>query len=227
MAQTRWTGAGMRWPKLTMSPALERAAPALQSTPIGAASAARMSFMGMMEWADGGTHDISVVHFRMNASTLSGTLRVYLADASTSAGPPGRDDGTPDQSATQVNPTGATNYSLTLGATRTVAQGTLFCCVFDYSAYTSGNAQLSTLTVMNSADWMHRPVVTVFDGTATYTVQGVMPVITFEASDGTFGQFQETFPRLSAAVTAVAINTGTTPDEAALAFTVPAACTIG
>ena len=128
MAQTRLPGSGMLWPKYTPHTVLMRSVPSLGNpTNLGAVNAA-YHMVGHMEWADGGSHDVHIVHFRTGSSSLVGTLRVSLQDASTVAGPPGRGDATPDQSATQVNPTGSTNYSLTLDADRTLAHGARFAC---------------------------------------------------------------------------------------------------
>lgn len=227
MAQTRLPGSGMFWPKYTPHTVLMRSVPALGNpTALGALNAA-YHIVGHIEWADGGSHDASIIHFRTGSSSLVGTLRVSLQDASTTAGPPGRGDGTPDQSATQANPTGSTNYSLTLSANRTLAHGARIACVFDISAYTSGTMSIAGIAQTGASDYPGLPTFTLFDGTATYTAQSVAPIITFEAADGTFGQFVDGYPRLSAAINTHAINTGTTPDEVALEFTVSAPLTCG
>lgn len=227
MAQTRLTGSGMYWPTFTNHTVLLRSVPALGNpTALGAVNAA-YHIVGHVEWEDGGTHSISVVHFRTGSSSLVGTLRVSLQDASTAAGPPGRGDAVADQSATQTNPTGSTNYGLTLDAARSVAHGERLACVFGITAYTSGTMSIAGIAQTGASDYPSLPTFTLFDGTATYTAQSIAPCITFEASDGTFGQFADGYPRISAAINTHTINTGTTPDEVAMEFTVDAPLTCG
>jgi hypothetical protein len=222
MAKVR-IGGRARWPKLTSYPGASRTVPALQGVAIGAASAARLSIIGEIDWADGADHNIASVRARLTASSFTGTgLRLSMRDPSTAAGPPGRDDGSVDQSAVQAGPAANTNYTFTLDAVRAAAQGSLQAVVFDYSAWASGSVSVAFLATPNSADWGHRPVATVFDGTSTYTVQGALAALTFVADDGTTGVFHESFPRISAAINAHAIGTGSSPNRIALEFTVPA-----
>jgi len=52
-------------------------------------------------------------------------------------------------------------------------------------------------------------------------------MVSLIADDGTVGIFANAFPTLSAAFNSHAINTGTTPDEVAIAFTPTVPCSIG
>jgi hypothetical protein len=221
MAKTKLSGNGVLWPYWPAN-VQHSAQPLVSNATVAAAAAAKLFAIGAVEWADGGTHDIDKVIFRGTATSPSYTLRISLQDVDTAAGPVGRSDGVVDQYGEIVNPsTGAPVHTVTLDADRTsVASGTLLAVVFDYSAYVSGSMGIATMNVPSNSS-PHRPLVSSFDGTATYAIVGTIPAITFEAADGTFGQFAGAYPAVSGVTNVTAFGSGSTPDEVAVEFTVP------
>lgn len=208
------------WPR-HLSPA---AAPALQAGAVTIDEVGdRIILLGHAVWSDGASHDLRTLHWRSSsASSPVLTLRVGPRDPDLAAGPPGRDDGTTDQSATHVNPAANTNFSSTLDADRTVAHGEFLGLVWTPSAYTSGSVQLSTLSAASITS-PGRPVQTLFDD-PTYGAPGANAIyhVTLEASDGTFGYILGTLPRISAAINTEAYNNATASggDERGAALTV-------
>lgn len=230
MAKARFGGGGWQapgWPRMLQ---MNTAAPSLTTTAVLQLDAAseRAAIIGHVMWADGATHNANAIRFRTaNATSPVLTLRVSLRDPDTAAGPPGRDDGTVDQSATQVNPTANTNYELTLSATRSIAQGGLVAVVFDVDTYTSGAINVAFASTYTGPGVPHRPMFSTFTP-STWTIgSGGVPTVSFIADDGTVGIFANALPAISAAFNTHAINTGTTPDEVALAFTPTVPCSIG
>lgn len=175
-------------------------------------SADLYSITDCIVWEDGGTHDIRYVHWRCQVAGGSPnyTVEIGLADPTNASGPPARWDGTLDQSGTQANPTAATNYTTTLGTDRTgVADGTLLCLVFQFSAYVQGTFGPAAMSTSASSrndlglSFVH------FDGVSTYSLLGNAPLITFESPDGYFGHFAQGLPRLSALTSQNFNNSGT------------------
>lgn len=224
MAKVRQPGAPLPRPYF---PEYVTTGPLLGGSTALDSSGDRVYAIGRVRWSDGGSHDLRTIHWRSgNATSPSFTLRVGCADVDATAGPPGRDDGTLDQSGTHVDPAGNTNFSTTLSADRaSVATGTLLAIRWDFSAYTSGSIAVSGMSFGSQPLHAH---ITHFDGTSTYTlVSNLIPHLTLEAADGTFGVFADCFPRASAAVGSVAFNSGSTDDEVGMEFTVPFSCWAG
>lgn len=228
MAKTRRTGAPIPQPRYPRS-LVHNTAPTL-GNPSNGLTALDHAYMitGAVIWADGAQHDLQTVHFRGQTGTLTGTLTVSARDPSLSAGPPARDDGTADQSGTLTNPAATTNHSVTFGANRTLAHGAEFTLRFQITAFTSGSFNLGCIPTQSSSGYQHRPAFTHHDGGApgTYTPQGAIVCITLEASDGTFGIFVGSLPRISA-LNAHAFNSGSGADELAIEFTVGAPRSVG
>src|SRR3990167_6591345 len=149
MAKSRFTGGPFVFP-LWPKHAPLTGAPTLQTAPLMIAATDRMILTGTVLWADGASHDLHIIHWRSgNGASPSYTARVGPRDIDTVNGPPSRDDGAVDQSATHVNPAIATNFASTLDADRTLAHGAEICLVWDFSAFTSGpggRGGLATLT---------------------------------------------------------------------------------
>ena len=226
MSIVRLPGFPRLWPQFPRRLENQDAAPSLEtSTMLLDAANERIAVIGHVLWDDGATHDIDTIRFRTGGATSpSMTLRVSLRDVDATAGPPGQDDSTVDQSATQVNPAANTVYSLALDADRTsVAHGALLAVVFDVDTYTSGAIRIAGLTVDGTV-LNHRPLWSHRTGAGSWTIgTGVLPGITLLSPAGAnIGIIAGLPPCITAAVTAVALNTGTTPDEAGLEFTVPA-----
>lgn len=230
MTKQRFGGAGWSWPEWPRMFQFNTAAPSLTTSGVIQLDAAneRAALIGNVMWADGETHNVSAIRFRTaNATTPNLTLRASLRDVSLVAGPPGRDDGTVDQSATQVNPVANTNYQLTLGATRAVTQGELLAVCFDVDTYTSGAINIAAFAAYTATGVPHRPLFSTFLASTWAIGQTAIPAVSLIADDGTVGILANAFPAPSAAINTHAINTGTSPDEIAIAFTVDAPCYIG
>lgn len=181
----------------------------------------KIMMTGVMMWADGATHSCDTLYWRTSGSTISGTVRISLRNTDTTAGPPARDDTGVDENATHVNPAANTNFTSALSAARSIAHGELITVTWDFSAYTSGTMSIRSWSMSATNRHPLLPQAVHFDGTSTYTLQSMLPMITFEADDGTFGQFYQSFPATAATnVTAVALTSSSNPRRVALEFTV-------
>jgi len=205
-----------RWPRYMV----QNGVPTIQGSAANISAAGdRYTIVGHVEWADGGSHDLRTIHFRTGGATAATlTLRVGPRDVDLANGPPARDDGTPDQVATQANPSANTTYSLTLDADRTLAHGALIALTWDCSAYTSGNVNIAGIG-QQTGNPGHRPVIAMFDD-PTWAVAAQLGMVTIEAADGTFGIIADCMPRVSA-VNTHTFNSGSAADEIGIEFTVP------
>lgn len=198
-------------------------APSLSSILLDAANE-RAIFAGYVMWEDGASHDLSAVRWR-SAGAHTGTVRVYAADLDLVNGPPTRDDGTADQSVSHTN-LAAGDVTSTFSAARTgVATGAELAIVIEVTAHTSGTCRPLYFTTNTSRN--ARPTITSFLASVYASVNG-SPALTLVASDGAVGIFVGALPAPTAsALSTVVINTDTTPDEVALAFTPTEPCWIG
>lgn len=152
-------------------------------------------------------------------------LTLSLQNVSASAGPPAQPDGTQDQTVAISNASiSSSSFLLTdaLSADRSVGNGDLMCVVVEFDGsgrLGSDSFQLSTFvsiitsTLFASADL----------NTGSWAVINArQPVVLFEFSDGTYGTLDGASIFTSHSTT-VAYNSGSSPDEYGLKFTVPAA----
>lgn len=217
-----------RWPytiQTTAAPSITQPGAAEAVGSVGGTD--RIIIPGMVRWADGETHDADTAYWRSGTSTsASFTLRMGLRDLDTTNGPPGRDDGSDDgNSGTHVNPASNTNFTTAFASPRTIAHGERLCAVWDFSAYTSGSTRVPA--GLTAATNEHQSFMTFFNGT-TYTLvtTSMVPMLTLEATDGTFGVFVPGMPQLTATITTVTFASDDTPDERALAFELAQAATL-
>lgn len=200
-------------------PPIQNQAPSQGSVGSMAALNAKTVFLGRVMWADGASHDIRSLRWRAAGAGLTGTLTVSLRDVDTAAGPPGRDDGTADQSTTHTDPASATNFTSTMSADRaSVAHGALLACAWEVTAYTSGNLGVVGYALRSNSQAGYPQVSTNLSG--SWASADSLPLVTLVAADGTLGILAGALPQSTgASITTQAFNSGSTPDEYALAFT--------
>jgi hypothetical protein len=220
MAKVRVSGRATRVPTWPMQLMANSSTPSLLNTTTVDNTSKRVILSGHVWWEDGAEHDIAVIHWRVGAASGSSyTLRVSLRDTDLTAGPPGRDDGTVDQSATHTTGiTSTAKISSTLDAARTTAHGDLLSVVWDLTAVAASSFSVSGLQVPIANDRIPLlPAATFFDG-STFSTMSTVPHITLEASDGAFGTMS--MPRPDT-ITSVALTSSSNPRRVALEFTVP------
>lgn len=191
-----------------------------------------ISFVGQHVNNSFATKSITKIHFRCGTKTDAGTpddttLTVTIEDVSTSAGPPGRGDGTPDASGTVTigSLTNTTWNSVTLGTPYSAAYGEYFAVVFNITSLGAGDIiQISRSTGICQADLS--PGLTSFVAanlSGTYARTAGLPLVMFEYDDNTFGTLAgcETLHTHNE----VNLNTGGTA-EAALEFQLPFPCQV-
>lgn len=173
---------------------------------------------------------ITDVGFRFGGTiTKAGgsTVMVSLQDADTAAGPPIRPDGTPDQSYTIANADAgfAANaaYLATLGSTRSVSVGDLFCVVLEYASY-GGADVFSVSSWAAGAGPLSLGSSTSRLNTATWVDRGSNPNVYFVLSGGKYGAFVNSF--FVSSIGTTSWNSTSSPDEYASEFTVAQAVTI-
>jgi len=159
---------------------------------------------------------ISSVSFRLGAVTKGATteLLVSLQDVDTANGPPGRPDGTVDQSGTIANANIVSNtyVTATLGTNRTVTVGDLLAVVVEFNTFNaSDSVPISGLTAQ-SQNVVHSLVgLSHYNGTAwTLSVAGI-PIVGLGYTDATVNSLLGVLPLSS--VTSNAFNNTSTPDE--------------
>jgi hypothetical protein len=173
-----------------------------------------------------GTKDISKVGIRFGAVTKAGGsgLTISLQNVSTAAGPPMQPDETQDQTVAVANANAsfvANTWLQTaaLSANRTVTYGDQLCVVIEYDGSGRQGADTVAITGLAANRAMHFAVSAL--KTASWADGVVIPNVILEYSDGSFGTLYGGFP--VSAVSSVAYNTGSSPDEYALAMTFPGA----
>lgn len=181
----------------------------------------KVSHIGFVKWSDGGTHNISKVHFPLgfvDAGGAGATFRVSLQDVST-ASAPGQQDGVVDQSWTVAGTglTANTWTTATLTATRNnVADGALLAIVFDWSVH-SGSA-LAVIKGVNttSKNQVNRLG---FFRVSTAGQVAMAPVVVIESDTGVFGTLHTAFTH--SATNTHAISTATNPKAMAVRIIPP------
>lgn len=185
------------------------------------ASGERMAAIVMIQ--KGGT--IDTVGFRTGIVTVAGTLRVSLQDVGTLTGDP---DGTQDQFRDVTSPVTNTYYETGLitsdgtdgGTKRTVSAGDLLAIVVDFASFTTENLQISS-----DAEYRGDMNFPYFNrNTGAWSPQNVGCVGHIKYDDGSYEQLPGLVPW--AGWTTTTFNSGSTPDEHALKFTLPFDCRI-
>jgi hypothetical protein len=190
------------------------------------------AFVGRMSNPTRATKDVRKVHFRFGTVTKAGgsALTVSLQTVNAAVGPPYQPDETQDQTVAIANADAGfvsnTWYTTgALSADRTVAYGEMLAVVIEYD----GGGRLGADTVGISALGGSTAHVTMSEGgcalkTASWAAASGWNNVVLEFSDGTFGTLEQSV--LASAVNTHSFNSGSTPDEHALAFTVPLACKV-
>lgn len=158
------------------------------------------------------TGTITSVGFRFGAVTRGATtaLTVSLQDVDLSNGPPGRPDGTPDQTGSVATGSISANtwISVSLDTSRSVTVGQLIAVVIEYSTFLAGDS-IAISQITSGINWGSSHPVT-FNGT-TWTRYDAVPNLILGYSSGNNGALLG-----AAAASAIAntnFNSNSTPDE--------------
>jgi hypothetical protein len=151
------------------------------------------------------------IWFHLSGVTGTHTLRYSVRGLGTDGNP----DGTIAASGTGTAANGW--FSIQLSADYAVTRGDNIAVVCDFSAYTSGGVGVTTTNVQ---DYLF-PYVTHF--TAAWAKQGRSPVVAVAYDDGTFACAPGVYPL---AISDQTYNTGSTPDEIGLIFSLPYPCRV-
>jgi hypothetical protein len=192
------------------------------------ATGEKLAFMGRVWNKDRAQKQITKVGFRFGTVTKAGGsgLTVSLQNVSTAAGPPAQPDETQDQTVAVANgdATFASNtyhHTGALSANRTVEFGELLSVVVEYD----GSGRLGADSVIVSgingyfgSAGLHECHCALKTG-GSWALANFLPNVVLEFSDGTFGTLDGAYGTSN--ITSTTVNTGTTPDEAGFAFTVP------
>jgi hypothetical protein len=204
-------------------PAIFGATPAFTSQTI-AATGNKLAFSGRVITPNRGSKNITKVGFLTGTIVSAGTsiLTLSLQDVSTTAGS-GAPDETQDQTVA-VPMTGLSSdtyfHSAALNATRTVADGDLLSVVIEFDG--GGRLGADSFTwkgFTTSGVWCDGSFAVQVKTSGTWTAAvNTLPNVVLEFDDGTFGTIEGAIP--SSAVTNQGFNSGSSPNEYALKFTV-------
>jgi hypothetical protein len=189
----------------------------------------KIAFVGRMWNKDGTSRNIRKIWFRTGSLTVAGGsgLTISMQDVSTSSGPPGQPDGTPDQTVAWAMTGKSSNtwyQSNALSADRTVAFGELVSVVFEYDGSGRLGADSFTIGVVSGSssttqDGSGGPVY--YNGSAWATVAGcVMNSIMLEDDAGGFSCLEPGIFASAVGAYAYALDNAT-QDEVALKFVAP------
>ena len=191
------------------------------------ATGEKVALMGRVWNTDGTTKSITKVWFRFGTVTKAGgsALTVSLQNVDLANGAPHQPDGTQDQTVAIANAdagfvTNGYYQTAAFSASRSVAYGELVAVVIEYDGAGRLGADTVGVQSFNTAYNGGDAGVSLF--TASWAAVGVIPNVLFEFTDGSFGSFE--WAVAAASTTSTAYNSGSTPDEHALQFTVPWAC---
>jgi len=158
------------------------------------------------------TGTITSVGFRFGAVTRGATtaLTVSLQDVDLSNGPPGRPDGTPDQTGSVATGSITANswISVSLGTSRSVTVGQLIAVVIEYSTFLAGDS-MAISQITSVINWGSSHPVT-FDGT-TWTRHDAAPNLILGYSSGNNGALLGA--GAASAIAVPSFNSNSTPDE--------------
>lgn len=204
--------------------------PSATSTLIDA-SGEKVAWVGPVFTPNRGSKNIQTVGFLPGAITSAGgsTMRLSLQNVDAATGLPYRPDGTQDQTVDFLisAPTASTWYQTSnLSATRSVSYGEMLAVVLEFQSFAGADAlNVQNLPTGTSSLGGNLGLV---HFTASWTKISVMPNIILGFDDGTFGTLGPaggSFP-FASLTTDSTFNTGSTPDEVALRFTVPFSCKV-
>jgi len=195
------------------------------------ATGEKVAFIGHVFNKDRTSKDITKIGFRPGTVVSAGGsgITLSLQNVDTTAGPPGRPDGTQDQTVGFLLSalTSSTYYhSAALSANRTVAFGELVAVVFEYDVsgrLGADSLQISGMTQQFTGSPIG-PITSLYAG-AAWSLQTMLPNVVFEFTDGTFGTLKGSYP-VSGSATISDWKSDSTPDERALRFQVAHKCKI-
>lgn len=176
-----------------------------------------------------GTKDIRRVGFRFGSVTKAGgsALTVSLQNPSTTTGPPGQPDETQDQTVAIANADASfasnTWYRTgTLSADRTVSFGEDLAVVIEFDGSGRlGSDAVNINYIPNNGRTVGFPVSKTGGSWSGFLG---CPNLVLEFTDGTFGILESSIP--TSTFSSAGYNSGSTPDEIALAFQLPFKCKI-
>lgn len=171
-----------------------------------------------------GTKDIRRICFPFGSVTKAGgsALTISLQDVDASSGNL-MPDGTPDQTVAVANAdatfaTGVWHRSGALSADRTVAPGDLLAVVVEFDGGGRLGADTVSLNAFNGTILnMVGAAAPTHNASAWAGSSNAVPNVIFEMSDGTFGTFMG--GQVASAINTHTYQSGTNPNEHALAFT--------
>lgn len=190
-----------------------------------AASTTRLHVLGRFWNADRSSKNITKIYWRFGAVTINSAsvLRVSIQAVSLTSGPPGRGDGSVIQSGTVAGSNGSFTSNtwfpgLSLGASYTANYGDLFAIVFELTTFNvSDSVVISSINPASAAVYPSGSAnFLVSEVGGVFTISATVPNILFECDDGTFATFSGTFPLST--LNAQTYNSGSTPDEYCLEF---------
>jgi hypothetical protein len=192
------------------------------------ATGQKIAFIGRMMNQARAAKNLTKVGFRFGTVTKAGgsALTVSLQDVDLVGGPPVQPDGTQDQTVAIANADAgfatSTFYKTNaFSASRAMAFGDAVAIVIEFDGSGRLGADAVNITSLGTPGTAVQNLgggVMTYNGSA-WSQQGVIPNILLEFDDGTFGTLAGMVP-LSANGN-VAYNSGSSPDEYALEFTVP------
>lgn len=168
--------------------------------------------VGAWHWKSG-TKNVTGVEFyatSVTQGTGTTTVRAYLTQLATAAGPPQRDDGDLTYSGTLAltSITANTLFTITFGTPRTVNIGDSLCVGLDYAAFGVGPAL--TVRAWSPIGTSHSPGVTSFIGTPAWTAHSATPAVALVCDDGTRIYFTHPEGMIASLSASAAFNSGTT-----------------
>jgi len=161
--------------------------------------------------------NITKVGFRTGTVTSAQTLRVSLQTVDTTTGDPSGSLYGSSTAGTQTSPASNTNYLVTLGTQATATASDFVAVVIEFDS-TAGNLNIAHSTNIPQ----NFPYVDLY--TTSWAKTASIPVLSFEYDDGSYGTIRGVFPPGSMANTTY--NSGSTPDEYALYFTIKGPCKV-
>ena len=191
------------------------------------ATGEKIAYVGRVWFAERtGTKAIRRVGFRFGTVVKAGgsALTVSLQDVTTATGPPAQPDGTPDETVAIANADAGFASNLwyrtnALSADRTVTYGDLLSLVIEFDG--AGRLGADAVNIAYGANGGYFPIqsgVLFTASWANFASRGGNSVLEFD--DGTFGTLDWSNPMTGFNVHTY--NSGSTPDEHAMAFTVAA-----
>lgn len=192
------------------------------------ASGEKFAWIGRVWNKDRASKNITKVGFRLGTCSgiASNTLTVSLQNVDTTTGPPYQPDGTQDQTATIAAGSLTSNawvLSPALSASRSVSYGELIAVVAEYTSF-SGTPVVQFSQIIGSSNSFPSVQSGPMLFTASWAAVTQYSNILLEFDDGSFGTLSDAYP--CATINTHTFNSGSSPNEHALAFTVPFKCKV-